>query len=520
MNCGVAGDGGDAGNADFNSPRPFHVVVAANRSMGIGAGGSLPWRLAGDMAHFKRLTQTPPEAGKINAVVMGRRTWESIPAKFRPLPGRLNVVLSRRSAMGNHDQDFNSSSGHGDSAFPPGVLVFSGLDDALGGLAREPHASNLGWIFVIGGGQVYEAAVRSPLCTGVHMTLVEQDEEGAKKCDTFFPEASAERFRVWAAAVPARDSPEGERYSFMVLAPAGQGPVEMPPGAACGHEEEQYLNLIKDIITTGARRGDRTGTGTFSKFGCQMRFNLRHTFPLLTTKRVFWRGVVEELLWFMSGSTNARNLAEKDVHIWDDNGSREFLDRVGLTDREEGDLGPVYGFQWRHFGAKYVDMRTDYTGQGVDQLADVIHKIKTNPNDRRIVMTAWNPADLGKMALPPCHMFCQFYVADGELSCQLYQRSCDMGLGVPFNIASYALLTCLVAHVCGLKPGDFVHALGDAHVYCNHVEPLKEQLKNSPRHFPVLELNKEVTDIDAFTMDDIKLVGYNPHKKIAMKMAV
>lgn len=231
-------------------------------------------------------------------------------------------------------------------------------------------------------------------------------------------------------------------------------------------------------------------------------------------------GLAEELLWFIAGSTNANLLAEKGVHIWDGNGSREFLDKCGLSHREEGDLGPVYGFQWRHFGADYIDMHTDYTGRGVDQLAELIEKIKKNPNDRRLILTAWNPAALKDMALPPCHMFCQFYVADGELSCQMYQRSCDLGLGVPFNIASYALLTVLIAQCSGLSPGDFVHVLGDAHVYANHIEPLKQQLKNAPRFLPKLRINPMKTDIDSFTFDDFELVGYNPHKKIAMEMAV
>merc|ERR1711988_1364056 len=209
-------------------------------------------------------------------------------------------------------------------------------------------------------------------------------------------------------------------------------------------------------------------------------------------------GVVEELLWFMRGDTNGKHFSDKGVKIWDANGSRDFLDKRGLGHREEGDLGPVYGFQWRHFGAKYEDMHTDYTGQGVDQLAECIRKIKEDPADRRIIMSAWNPADLHEMALPPCHMFCQFYVANGELSCLMYQRSCDMGLGVPFNIASYSLLTCMVAQVCGLKPGEFVHTLGNAHVYQNHVEPLKTQLERTPRPFPILKMNPEVKDIDGF----------------------
>lgn len=208
-----------------------------------------------------------------------------------------------------------------------------------------------------------------------------------------------------------------------------------------------------------------------------MRFDLRNDiFPLLTTKRVFWRAVLEELLWFIKGSTNAKELQDKNIHIWDGNSTREFLDKMGFHDREEGDLGPVYGFQWRHYGAEYKTCHDDYTGQGIDQLNEVINRIRNNPNDRRIIMSAWNVVDIPKMALPPCHCFVQFYVADGELSCQLYQRSADMGLGVPFNIASYALLTYMIAHVTGLKPGDFVHTLGDAHVYLNHIEPLKQQV--------------------------------------------
>ncbi|XP_057289301.1 thymidylate synthase-like [Hydractinia symbiolongicarpus] len=286
------------------------------------------------------------------------------------------------------------------------------------------------------------------------------------------------------------------------------------------HDEYQYLDLINQIIKTGNVKGDRTGTGTISIFGAQMRFNLRESFPLLTTKRVFWRGVAEELLWFIKGSTDGHILTNKNIHIWDANGSREFLDKQNLHDREVGDLGPIYGFQWRHFGATYKDKYADYTGQGVDQLANIIHTIKTNPNDRRMIMAAWNPADIPKMALPPCHSFCQFYVANGEVSCQMYQRSCDMGLGVPFNIASYALLTCMVAHVCELKPGDFIHCLGDAHVYSNHVEALKTQIERTPRPFPTLTFKRKITNIDDFTFDDFQLDDYKPHPKIKMDMAV
>jgi len=287
------------------------------------------------------------------------------------------------------------------------------------------------------------------------------------------------------------------------------------------HEEYQYLEIIEDILEHGNQKSDRTGTGTKSVFGRQMRFSLRDgTFPLLTTKKTFYRGIAEELFWFIRGSTNAIELKEKKVMIWEGNSSREFLDSVGLSHREVGDLGPVYGFQWRHFGAEYSDMHADYSGQGVDQLAEVIHKIKNKPDDRRIIMCAWNPKDIPRMALPPCHCLVQFYVANSELSCQLYQRSADMGLGVPFNIASYALLTHMIAHVTGLKPGEFVHTLGDTHVYLNHVEPLKEQLTRDPKPFPKIVIKRKVENIEDFTIDDFEVQGYDPHPKITMEMAV
>ncbi|XP_062897564.1 thymidylate synthase isoform X1 [Mobula hypostoma] len=285
-------------------------------------------------------------------------------------------------------------------------------------------------------------------------------------------------------------------------------------------DERQYLQHVKYILERGVHKEDRTGTGTFSVFGLQARYSLRDSFPLLTTKRVFWKGILQELLWFIKGSTNSSELSSKGVKIWDANGSREFLDRQGFTSREECDLGPVYGFQWRHFGAEYKDMHTDYTGQGVDQLQNVIDIIKNNPEDRRIILCAWNPKDLPQMVLPPCHALCQFYVANGELSSQLYQRSGDMGLGVPFNIASYALLTYMIAHITGLKPGDFVHTLGDAHVYKNHIEALKIQLSREPRHFPRLKILRKVENIDDFHAEDFKLEDYNPHPAIKMEMSL
>ncbi|KFA63367.1 hypothetical protein S40285_01809 [Stachybotrys chlorohalonatus IBT 40285] len=321
-------------------------------------------------------------------------------------------------------------------------------------------------------------------------------------------------------------------------------PTAQKPSSV-NREELQYLDLVREILDQGEKREDRTGTGTYSIFAPRpLKFSLNSNgtpiLPLLTTKRVFTRAVIAELLWFVEGSTSSIPLSEAGIKIWDGNGSREFLDNLGLNHREVGDLGPVYGFQWRHFGADYVDAKTDYTGQGYDQLARIIHTLRTNPYDRRLILSAWNPKDLPQMVLPPCHMFAQFYVSfprqrgveaqngDGEqvkpkghLHCQLYQRSCDMGLGVPFNIASYALLTHMLAHVCDLVPGSLTHVMGDAHVYLNHVDALETQLQREPRDFPELEIKREKGgSIDGWKAEDFVVKGYNPHKTIAMEMSV
>ncbi|KAL1722879.1 thymidylate synthase [Schizophyllum commune] len=299
------------------------------------------------------------------------------------------------------------------------------------------------------------------------------------------------------------------------------------------HDEHQYLELIQRVMEMGEVRADRTGTGTIALFAPpNLRFSLADsTLPLITTKRTFLRGIVEELLWFIHGCTDSTVLSRKKVTIWDGNGSKEFLEGRGLGHRREGDLGPVYGFQWRHFGAEYKDADADYTGQGVDQLRECIHKIKHNPTDRRIIMSAWNPKDIPLMALPPCHLLCQFYVhlpppdapetQKPKLSCLMYQRSADLGLGVPFNIASYALLTHMMARVTGTDAHELIIQLGDAHVYRDHVEALKTQLQREPRAFPKLRWGREdIEDIEDFKYEDFVVEGYNPHPSIPMKMSV
>jgi thymidylate synthase len=287
------------------------------------------------------------------------------------------------------------------------------------------------------------------------------------------------------------------------------------------HPEDVYLDLVHRVLQSGIPCEDRTKTGTLALFGEQLRFSLRedNAIPLLTTKRVFWRGVVEELLWFIRGSTHIQSLQDRNVHFWDANGAKEFLAQRGLA-YEEGDLGPIYGFQWRHFGADYTGAGANYEGRGVDQLQRCIDMIRDHPTSRRIVMSAWNAADVDKMALPPCHMMVQFNVVNGELSALMTQRSADLGLGIPFNIASYALLVRMIAHVCNLKPGELVLSLGNAHVYVNHVEGLQKQLKRTPKAFPKVTFSRDVESIDGFTADDIQLSGYTPHPRIKLDMAV
>jgi thymidylate synthase len=287
------------------------------------------------------------------------------------------------------------------------------------------------------------------------------------------------------------------------------------------HPEEQYLHLIQDILSEGVMETGRNGNA-LTVFGAAMRFSLEHnSIPILTTKQVAWKTCLKELLWFIRGDTSNKRLQEQNVKIWNGNGSRDFLDSRGLQHLKEGDLGAVYGHQWRFFNAPYETCDTDYTGKGVDQLQYIIDNLK-NPetrNSRRLLMSAWNPCQLDEMALPPCHVLIQFNVVDGDkLSCALYQRSGDVGLGVPFNIASYSFLTHIIANHCGLKPYEFIYHLGNAHIYDDHIESLKVQVKRQPLTFPTLSIKQKKDNINDYTMDDFELSEYNSHKTIKMEM--
>nr|AGU68129.1 dihydrofolate reductase [Strigomonas oncopelti] len=534
------------GDHAYPTMRNFQIVVAADQHEGIGDGETIPWHVPEDVQFFKDKTMklrgagaaakkapaappaaqegqaaaaapaaaAPPKRTKMNAVVMGRKTWESVPVRFRPLKDRLSVVLTRSQTKEELLRELPEDRREA-AAAQLVVVAEGGLAAALALLARPPYITSVETVFCIGGAQVYTEAMAAPCIeklTTIYLTKVTAAEA---RCSRFFPFDPAATAGVrWEL-----------EHSSGPLVSAGEGGLtyEICKYVPENAEEKQYLQLIDRILTHGIVKEDRTGVGTISQFGAQMRFSLRdNQLPLLTTKRVFWRGVSEELIWFLRGETDAKLLADAGVHIWDDNGSRAFLDSRGLTENAEMDLGPVYGFQWRHFGAEYTSARENYDGKGVDQIKRIVETLRSNPNDRRLLFTAWNPAALDKMALPPCHLLGQFYVNTNtqELSCMLYQRSCDMGLGVPFNIASYAFLTILIAKATGLQPGELVHTLGDAHVYKNHVEGLREQLTRVPRRFPVLVFKKEREYLEDYEVGDVEVVDYDPYPTIAMKMAV
>lgn len=474
--------------------RDFSLLVAACKNKGIGKDGQLPWKIPADMKHFYNVSTSGIAE---NTVIMGRKTWESIPEAHRPLPKRKNIVVSSTLASTN-------------------CIVVPNLNEAFQLATGE--------IFIIGGAQIFEESLSEPFrqyCKQIYLTRISSKFD----CDVFFPSPTPDIFDQLFLSdfnicfVSKTYVYKGIPYDFVVYndkssqnyRPLCNYPI---------HEEYQYLDLLREILNKGVQRNDRTKVGTFSVFGRMSRYSLEDTIPVFTTKLVFWRAVVEELLWFIRGSTSSKELHDKGVNIWDANGTREYLDQVGLTNRDEGDLGPIYGFQWRHFGADYVNMHTDYTGQGVDQLEEVIKLIKTDPESRRIILSAWNPKSQPLMALPPCHVLSQFYVESGKLNCMMFQRSGDMGLGVPFNVASYSLLTCLLAQVCDLQRGEFVHVIGDTHVYTNHIQSINIQLTRHPLPFPILKLNPDIKKIQEFTVDDISLEFYNKHPKIHMQMAV
>lgn len=464
--------------------KPLKIIIAVDNKNGFARGNEIPWFLPEDLRFFQKQTTRTIDSAKQNAVIFGRVTFETIPKQHRPLKNRRNLIVSKCNSQmfGNDNIDICDS-------FESAHILAS-------------ESNNIEDIYICGGEALYNWALASEYCDTIYVTRIQKDYQ----CDRFLDPIKGN----WKIELLS-EFPDAELPSRIFKYTRSTAP----------HPEFQYLNLIDAILKDGEPRQDRTGTGTLATFGQRMEFDLEVGFPLLTTKLVSFKTVLRELLWIIAGDTNAKHLQEKGVHIWDGNTSREFLDANGLSHLPEGDIGELYGHFWRHWGAEYTTCNDDYTGKGIDQLQKVIEQIKNNPHSRRHVVTAWNPSAEGNQVLTACHCLFQFYVSsDGRLSCQLTQRSADFALGIPYNIASYSLLIHMVAHICGLKPGKFIHIMGDTHIYNDHIESLRQQIQRTPRPFPILKIDApDVKTIDDFKEEMFSVLEYNPHPKIVMQMS-
>lgn len=463
-------------------PKVVSILAVRASDNALGASGGIPWSVKEDIAFFRATTLQGSTAENPVICIMGRKTYDGIPrprsgwGKGR-LPGRRVFVVSRGSPeTDSYDR------------------VFSGPEEALSqALAEDPPA-----IFVCGGGEIYEALI--PHSDVVLMSRIFAPPGDR---DVSFNPRLLRGFR--------------ERGDQMILSKEA-----LVLRYERVHPEEEYLRIGRDLLESTVRE-NRTGIPARGIFGPQLEFDLSAgDFPLLTTKKVFWRGVIEELLWFLRGDTDSKKLEERGIKIWAGNSSEEFLRARGLLDRyREGDVGPVYGFQWRHWGAEYRGCDESYHGEGIDQMKEVLRLIREDPTSRRIVVSAWNPTALALMALPPCHILQQYQVNGGVVNLKVYQRSADWFLGVPFNIASYAALLHIVCILTKTRPGKLILSFGDAHLYSTHFGAMEKQLSRDPRPFPRLTVaNRGQGSFEDFVADDFTVVGYEPHSTIKAPMAV
>ena len=469
-----------------------NIIVATANNNVIGFKNELPWDYPEDLRYFRNITIS---TGKKNILLMGYNTWKSI---NRRLDNRLMIVLTTKNLEEQRNQE---------------DVIFSNFSDALSLIANLLDQPEYNELFVIGGQKVYNYFMENGfifnkgdlfVVNKIYLTRINKDYQG----DTFFQQIDSKKYYIESA----RRSDNYDEITYLVY---------NRYNADQKHGETGYLDLINNVIKNGIHSDDRTGTGTVSLFGTQTKYDLSKGFPLLTTKKMFIRGIIEELLWFLRGDTDNRKLQEKGVHIWDGNTSREFLDNLGFRDRKEGDGGPIYGFNFRHYGADYIDCNTDYRNRGIDQVKEALRLIREEPSSRRIIINLWDPTKLSEMVLPPCHMVYQFRVYNNRLSCMLYQRSGDIGLGVPFNIASASLMTHLFAHLSGLEVGELIHTIADAHIYSDHIEVLKKQLEREPFAFPILKItDRGQKEIEDFEFEDFQILGYESHPILKMKMAV
>jgi dihydrofolate reductase / thymidylate synthase len=486
----------------------FNIVVSVNNHNLIGENDDLLIHSKKDMKNFQNITINPNIK---NILIMGYKTWLSIPESKRPLKDRFNIILSRNHSIVEDDN----------------TKLYRSLDEAFNACKDLK-----GEIFVIGGSQIFSECCKPEYKNNLSKIYLTKFNDDYHPRDTThsFPIHLFDDMKLISESgmeneICSRPHIDNQEKSFLqeYLSETYTKTIQFTFNiyqnkSEINEEESQYLNLLERVLNEGIETESRNSK-VFSLFGEKMTFDLSKGFPLLTTKKVGYKTILRELLWFIKGSTSNQELINKNVHIWSQNSSREFLDSRGLN-YQEGDLGPVYGFQWRHFGSEYESSDSDYSNKGIDQLKYVIDLIKNDPHSRRIILSAWNPVDLDKMALPPCHVLCQFHVdtKNNKLDCQLYQRSGDMFLGVPFNIGSYAFLTCILAKITNYKPGKLIHILGDTHIYESHIDSVKTQIKRIPFIFPQLTISDELTDINEINENYFKLENYIYYDKITAPM--
>jgi len=478
----------------------YNLIACVNKHGLIGQENDLYSSSGRDLHYFSQVTKGH-SLPKQNVVVMGYNTWISLPHK--PLKGRYNIILTKDSYK-------RVSDAHCMNSFEQ---VFSFIED---------NQEIFGEVFIIGGASIYEQCLLKypDQLNKMYVTEIDDEWQGNDDSKYFHYGSMLSRMSISRERTELTDTriydPNNNKY---IIKSCNLRFIVYQRQDMINHDEHQYLHLMHNILDNGHTVEGRNGS-VKSSFGEKMVFDLS-SFPLLTTKKMGYKTILRELMWFIKGSTDNQELKDKNVSIWNGNASKEFLESRGLS-YEEGDLGPVYGFQWRHCGADYKDCKTDYSGKGTDQLKWLIQEIKENPSSRRLILSAWNVNDLDKMALPPCHILSQFYVnkKEGTLSCQLYQRSGDMFLGVPFNIASYAFLTCILCKLTGYKPGKLHHVIGDAHIYEEHYHGVNEQLKRVPKMFPTLIISDELKSIDAIDESMFSLKNYQCYSSIKAPMKV
>ena len=485
----------------------INIIVAVDNKYGIAKNGNLPWRIKEDLRYCSKITRKTKDPHKMNAVIMGRKTWQSLPSGLK---NRVNIVLSRKITI---DELYDNEL-YDDNVTCEACTIARSLDEAIQVCNKDNLVEN---IFVIGGTNVYKEALDRNLVNKIYLTRIDKDYE----CDTFFPYESFLKCMMTNKCKEKKQVVTIKNKDISQLTYC-EYDIEIERR---NDGEYQYLNLLRKIMSEGNLRQTRNAE-TYSIFEEILQFDLAKGFPLLTTKRMWWREIVRELFFFLRGNTNTKNLK-----IWKKNTTREFLDKVGLSHYAVFDMGPMYGFNWRHFGAEYKGMDHDYTGKGDDQLRGILELLKNDPTSRRIMMSTFDPSNAKKGCLYPCHgLNTQFYVRNGFLDCATICRSQDVVLGTPFNIASYALLVYIIAHVTGYKPGILTMECRDCHIYnkSDHLLAAKEQLGRIPFKFPKLFINKKIDSeltidamlkyIENLNYKDITLVKYVHHDPIKVVM--